>query len=86
MVTQLVKRLQLSVTDINRCDITCFPVQSLCGLSIAGGSSLTLPGLSVSPLYTSSVYWSLVNIQPRIVILVPDTMWSWIRPAKGLPS
>ncbi|KAK0133910.1 Pentatricopeptide repeat domain-containing protein 3, mitochondrial [Merluccius polli] len=30
--------------------------------------------------------WSLVKKQPRSVILVPETMWSWIRPANGLPS
>lgn len=66
--------------------VTCFPVHRRSGLMMAGGSSLILPRLSVSPLYTSSVYWNLLKKQPRMVILVPDTMWSWISPARGLPS
>lgn len=66
--------------------ITCFPVHNCCGLKMAGGSSLIRPCLSVRPLYTNSVYWALVKKQPLKVILVPDTMWSWISPAKGLPS
>lgn len=66
--------------------ITCFPVHSGKGFRMEGGKSFTRPTLSVSPRYTSSIYWPRVKKQPRVVMLAPETMWSWISPANGWPS